>query len=46
MSKGSNRRPGDAEKYNSNWDLIWGKKPETKPKPKPKPKPVKKPKAS
>jgi hypothetical protein len=31
MSKGSNRRPTDQQKYNDNWDKIFGKKPKEQP---------------
>ena len=26
MGKGSNSRVSDKERFNANWDLIWGKK--------------------
>ncbi len=32
MSKGSNRRPTDEQKYGDNWDAIFGKKPAPEPK--------------
>jgi len=31
MSKGSSRRPTDQQKYNDNWDAIFGKKPKEQP---------------
>jgi hypothetical protein len=32
MGKGSGRRPTDEEKYQDNWDKIFGKKPKEEPK--------------